>query len=184
MKVLITASGPSLMKAHIDYAKDKVDLGIAISDSYLLYPSADILFSSNDRWYTIKQPVFKGNKYCLCHTPEADVYVEGREGVGFSSGPYVHYGRNSGFAAINLALLLGGTEIYLLGYDMGLSINGARHFFGEHPKPLNRDSPYNKFIKEFKLALPSLDNFKATVVNCTEGGNLDVFVRKSIYEAF
>jgi len=66
----------------------------------------------------------------------------------------VHTGRNSGYAAINLAYHMDATRILLLGYDMTMSGN-QRHWFGAHPQGLEVNSNYASFIAQFRTINPA-----------------------------
>ena len=76
-----------------------------------------------------------------------------RPGLSIAEG-IIHQGKNSGYQAVNLALLLGAERIIMLGFDMGMAA-GKRHFFGEHPQPMNMASNYADFIKKFETIKPA-----------------------------
>jgi len=59
----------------------------------------------------------------------------------------IHQGKNSGYQAVNLAYLMGATQIFLLGYDMGCS--GKTHFFGDHPDAVGNRRNYSQYIRHF-----------------------------------
>jgi hypothetical protein len=182
IKTLVVATGPSLKQEQIDYAKDKVNLVIAVNNAYELIPEADILYSSDARWFNhYKAEDFKGKKLCVRETKYA-TKIEGRGGVGFSKG-YVTFGGNSGFAAINLALNMGAKEIYLLGFDMGIPEGKERHYFGSHPtEAMDLESPYTRWLEVFNASALTVRDFNATIYNCTEGGFLECFPKHKITE--
>lgn len=183
MKALVVATGPSLKQEQIDYAQGKVDLSIAVNDAYKLMPWADVLYSSDWNWWEYhKAEDFCGEKLCPIETIYA-TKVEGSFGAGFSP-THIHYGLNSGFAAINLALLRGATQVYLLGFDMGIAEGQERHFFGPHPEHLEKDSNYVRFREKMDEGARTLSRFgkDIKVINCTDGGVLESFPRKIITE--
>jgi len=186
MKCLLAASGPSLNQEDIDYARYKVDLAIAINDAIYLMPWADILYSGDNRWWNHHGPQlmnFSGERLCAGRNNEYSTMVPGIGGVGPFEKDHVRFGGNSGFAAINLALHRGASSLYLLGYDLGVTEKDqATHFFGEHPKGLQIDSPYEKWIQAFEVAAPSLSSFGARVYNCTPNSNLNCFPKVKIQE--
>lgn len=100
---------------------------------------------------------------------------------GFES-PVIHYGNNSGFQAVNIAIHTGLNPIILLGFDMRI-IDRKRHWFGDHPTELNIKSNYNSFIKAFHSAAPELAKRGIDVVNCTPGSALTCFRNMALNEA-
>ena len=78
-------------------------------------------------------------------------------------------GGNSGYCAINLALCLGATEIYLLGFDMhGDNDGNAAHHHSGHPNK-QRDNVYAGFLKQMPgLAKEALDR-DVKIWNITDG---------------
>lgn len=94
----------------------------------------------------------------------------------------LHWGNNGGYSAINLAYLLGARKIYLLGYDMGLSEDGARHWHGDHPAHLNNDSDYADWIERFDDLAADLASEGVEVVNCSRRTALACFPRATVEE--
>lgn len=84
----------------------------------------------------------------------------------------LHFGSHGGYQAINFAYLGGAREIVLLGYDMRL-VGGRRHFFGDHPPGLDRDSNYGAFC----AAYDTIDEreYGIRIYNCTPGSALTRF---------
>jgi len=98
-----------------------------------------------------------------------------RDGLGVD---VIHYGNNSGYQAINLAWhLWKPTTIKLIGYDMGLSNDGNRHFFGNHPDELNAQSDYRTWIPKFNKLSEDLSAQGVDVVNCSRQTALTAFRR-------
>jgi len=73
----------------------------------------------------------------------------------------IHFGGNSGFQVLNVAFLYGVQHVLLVGYNMSM-VKNQRHFFGEHPKGLNRGGNYASFVSSFnqigKLHAPHITN--------------------------
>ena len=99
-------------------------------------------------------------------------YIAGKHAPGFSTDPRViHFGRNSGYQAINIALLAGAKRVLLLGFDHR-HVQGASHWFGDHPDKLR--SIYDTWLQEtWSTVQPEL--LPAEVINCTPGSALTVF---------
>lgn len=76
----------------------------------------------------------------------------------------IHQGQNSGYQALNLAVLWGAAKVILLGYDMRLH-GKQTHFHGDHQGLTNPDSGLlEQFAKNFDTIETDCD-----IVNCTEG---------------
>lgn len=82
-------------------------------------------------------------------------------------------GRNSGYQAINLAVLSGAKRILLLGYDMRF-IQGRSHWFGDHPIK-NVEHEFKCYAPKFKTMKPQLEKEGVTVINATPGTFIDAF---------
>lgn len=108
--------------------------------------------------------------------------VKGKREPGFSLDPSrIHYGDNSGFQAVNLAMLMGAKFIVLVGFDMR-DVEGKAHFFGAHPDGLNRTRGYEDFIKKFDQAAKTLPD-EYTIINATPGSALKCFPMMPFEEA-
>ena len=74
-------------------------------------------------------------------------------------------GGNSGYAALNLAITLGATTVYLLGFDMKGSPEGKQQWFHDGYKNVGSDKVYPKWIKEFDQAEEELRRRSLSVYN-------------------
>lgn len=184
---MIAAPGPSLT----DEVAEAVQLSgwptIAVQDAYRLMPWADVVYGCNASWWRVHQDCggFAGEKWASHgvkgHDSKLEAarnwgvrLVEGRHGEGFSTNPeFIHYGSNSGFQAINLALLFGCKKIVLVGYDMRY-VGGKPHFFGSHRDGLFQcpDHQYRNDVKTYRRAkVPD----GVAITNATEGSALDCY---------
>ena len=84
----------------------------------------------------------------------------------------IHRGDNSGYQAINLALLLGAERIILLGFDLMMT-GTQRHWFGDHPDPMNVTSNYPGFISHFATIKP--EEYGLEIWNCSRRTALNCF---------
>lgn len=98
-----------------------------------------------------------------------------RPGLSFTQG-IVHSGGNSGYQAVNLAVLAGAPRLLLLGYDMG-SRDGRKHWHEDHPPGLNnpRETTFQQWRDAFTTAVPDLERAGVEVINCTPGSALMCF---------
>lgn len=130
---------------------------MVVNDGYRLAPWADVLYAADPEWWDHHRGAapFQGVRV----TQDAGAarrwrlhYIESVNRPGFSLDPAViHRGDNSGFQALNLAVLAGCAPIVLLGFDMQKQ-GAKRHWFGDHPGALNQDSPYGLFAAAFDEA--------------------------------
>lgn len=197
---IVAASGPSLTEA---VAQDCMASGlpcIVVNDAHKMIPSANILYAADAHWWNTYDGVFsfKGERWStLQQAPIAKVeekvacarrwhlkLVRGRFQTGFSFDPrFIHFGSekfgNSGFQAINIALLLGCTTIILVGYNMSAS-GGKLHFFGQHPAGMKNLDP-RVFIPQFNSGAKTLPADRR-IINCTEATALKCFPTRPLKE--
>jgi hypothetical protein len=188
-KCFIIATGPSLSKEDCDKIlkfKNKFKV-IAINDAYTLFPEADLLYACDEKWWLHHEGVknFKGKKCSMqpVYPHEEIVFVENLGVNGISTKPgHIYNGRNSSYQAMNIALQLGCKEVYFLGLDMGFRDESKTHFFGNHPKKIQRYSDYSVFIKNFEIAAPLVAELGMKVFNCTKNSALKCFEYKPLEE--
>jgi hypothetical protein len=157
-------------------------------------PWADVVYGCDEKWWNVHKDCggFAGEKWSTHSkrstsndkTAAADAYglniVRGAPGAGFSINPgIIHYGDNSGFQALNLAILFGSPYIVLVGFDMRHA-GGKSHFFGDHPKGLFQRDEYESFVRKFDQA-PAPDG--VTIVNATPGSALKCYPEKGLDSA-
>jgi hypothetical protein len=179
---VILATGPSLTQEDVDYCRGKARV-IAVNDACTIAPWADCLYATDARWWHwhAGAPEFTGPKWSLDHSQ----WVTHRERYPqvqrlMNTGPTglehqptgLKNGRNSGYAAINLAYHYGVKKIVLLGYDMQPR-GGKSHFFGEHPN--KSVSPYSQFRERFMTLVKPLAKVGVEVINCTRHTVLTAF---------
>ena len=166
---------------------------IAVQDVYRLMPFADALYGCDAHWWGLHKTCgdFAGERWST-HSKdndkmkEAAAYglrlVEGKNGDHFSFDQgLIHYGSNSGFQAVNLALLKGCRRIVLVGFDMRV-VDGKRHFFGDHPKPCHNGADYGNFVRRFETAAARLPP-DVQIVNATPNSALRCFPMVSLEDA-
>jgi hypothetical protein len=195
--VVVAASGPSLVS---DLAWQCRGFPvIAVNDACRIFTNAHILYACDARWWNCHAGAgeFHGERWS-CHGERADdkrsvaeqygiKLIRGSHGNGFSFDPgVIHYGGNSGFQAVNIALHKIGWHgrIILLGFDMR-SVDGKKHFFGDHPLSVRRHWDEKKFrvwIKKFDKAARMLPD-GVQIVNCTPGSALNSFPKMSLADA-
>jgi hypothetical protein len=177
---ILAAPGPSLPSARLGDRGHLPDI-LAVTSAFLAVPRARHVYAADRPWW-----VAYGERVTAMH-PEAQRWMprDNRGAVdgctpleidigapGLSRVPgKVHRGGNSGYQALNLAVLLGYTTLLLVGYDMR-RVDGRQHFFGPYPEQhLDRESPYHDWVAAFRTV--AMDGFR--VVNCTPGSAIDAF---------
>lgn len=180
--VCIAANGPSLRREDIDFAKSAGCKVIAVNNAWQL-AEPDILYACDGKWWDVHGgvPGFDGEKWTqdkqaarqwrLEYVPSADL-----PGI-CTDNSVIHRGSNGGYQAINLAVLFGVRRIVLLGFDMGLAKDGARHWFGDHPTGLNNPQAHDfaRWRTNFASMVPDLAKAGVEVVNCSRQTQLECF---------
>ena len=158
---------------------------IAVNDAHCMIPDADMLYAADHQWWRYHKfrQAFKGERWTQDKGPEGwreEARLQGLNVIGcrhqlmLSRDPlYVGSGWNSAFQALNIAVLQGATRILLLGVD--LHERSGKHFFGEHPPPLQRNSPFKTMIRAFETAAAQLETMRVTVINCSPDSALKCF---------
>lgn len=180
---------------------------IAINDAYHLAPWADVLYAADARWYWWQQhgkasaglgispecvrrnwTSFGGQK---CSIESSNMVSDesvhflrnlhgSAHGVGLSCDPRsLVTGRNSGFQALNLAVLAGAKRIVLLGFDGGKAKDGRSHWFGDHPEA-TPDAVYSYFRQAMSAAENAMNDLGVEVLNCSPGSMIDSFPKHEI----
>lgn len=192
---IVAAPGPSL-SSSVDEACSSGLPTIVVNDAWRAMPWADVLYACDNTWWEHHQGTgFRGEKWSTheghakeqhandkreIHAKWGVKCVRGADGEGFSLDPtLIHYGSNSGFQALNLAILFGCKHIILIGYDMR-RVDGKGHFFGEHPPNLGRGTDYERFVKYYDRAkVPE----GIRIVNATPGSALKCYPVMSLTDA-
>lgn len=170
---------------------------LVCQDAWRLLPWAHKLYGCDTRWWDQYNgvPDFQGEKWSTHEsgatsndkTEVARKYgvnlVRGviADGQGFSMDPgLIHYGNNSGYQSLNMAVLLGSPYIVLVGFDM--SHKGKGHFFGKHPEPLFNKDDYEVWVPQFDRAAKDLPS-DITIINSTPDSAIKCFPMMSLEQA-
>lgn len=185
--VVCIASGPSLTQADVDAVRGRARV-IVVNTSYQLAPWADVLYAADAKWWRWHKgaPTFAGLKYSLmkdaARWPGVVVLTRGAS-TGLSLDPArLCLGANSGYQAINLAVLLGASRVVLLGYDMAPGSGGRQHWHPDHP--VKSRSPYQTFQAAFPTLVEPLAAAHVEVINCSRQTAVTCFPRAEITDLF
>jgi len=194
--VVCIASGPSVNAELVQQLLTFKGNIIAVNDAYTLCGFADVLYGCDFKWWKAHNgvPSFNGLKIGMDTTGArmpAVKYIKmavdctGHElRKGLSDNPEaLATGGNSGYQAINLAVLMGAKRILLLGYDCKKAPDGKRHFFGKHPPDLEIESNYKFFIESFCSLPQELEWAGVEVINCNTDSAIECFKKMTLKEA-
>lgn len=186
-KAILMASGPSLTEEVIEtirpYKDDFVIFGC--NDIYRVVDFLDVHYACDTQWWDTwgkdvkeRRPNLESWTQCKSSSEKYKInYIKGQHKPELSiSNNKIHYGSNSGYQQLNLAFLMGCSYFILVGYNMQ-RISSKTHYFGDHPKNLQRNSPYHKFIAAFKTIQPEI---KELITNCTTNSALTMFKQKDL----
>lgn len=187
--VVCLATGPSLTVADVEWVRGRARV-IAVNDAYRWAPWADALYATDVAWWLAHQGArtCTGEKWSIAHPtwqgrrerfPEVTVLAN--TGVtGLETDPSgIRHGKNSGYAAVNLAVHYGAARIVLVGYDMGHPPGGRSHFAG-HSGQLVRRSPYADFRTTFQTIVAPVRALGIELVNCSRESALTCVPRRAL----
>ena len=191
-RIIVAASGPSLTAEVVRVCNGESIL--AVNDAYKMFPRADVLYACDAAWWEVNRfvPDFTGERWTShslnpkndktnFHNKDLFNIIAGSSAAGFSTNPAViHYGNNSGFQAVNLAILFGAAEIVLVGFDMRI-VDNKSHFFGNHKTPLRDSHSFLGWINDFNEANKRL-KAGVRIVNATPNSALKCFPMVSLEE--
>ena len=175
MKCAVIGSGSSLLYFNLARIKD-MDR-IAINSSLKVLPCQYLVFLDAEfpETYTDELLKFKGDIYCsdraAARIHELNLPVNF---ISFKNqynniakdwcDPVI--GMMSGLAALNIALLLGYKEIYLIGYDLY-----PGHIYQRPNKAYSDDWTMNKIVNKFEL----FKDVDAKIYNCNPHSRIKTF---------
>lgn len=168
--VAVCATGPSMTDEVVEIVRDTFtndDCKIAaVSDSYILFPGADIVVASDYNWWNHHQP----------DVPEFKCYAANQSAnklLGLNVVQGLPSSINSTALAIEVATRLYRPDrIYIFGADC--HNEKGYHFFGSHPPGLKNttDKRFEKIVREIQEVSQSCIARGVHVLSCTEGSAL------------
>jgi len=181
--VFIIGGGDSLREQDFDWSLLEDELTIGCNSAFTLGEKiCKICIFGDPKWFRKYQrelQSYKGilftNASQLRNTRLSWLWTMPRKGKGLSV-LALGWNKNTGAAAVNLALILGAQRIFLLGFDMHLSKDGRSNWHNNLVNKPNK-AVYEKFIEGFTRV--SIDLKKLfpgrEVINVTDNSDLDVF---------
>lgn len=178
-EVWIVACGPSAREFDLDRLAGKTV--VTVNDAYYRFSARQLratesltLFSADPDW--VRTNLFlwrnwRGERYvCLALDTNPDLadipgvtYLDRAHHSGLSDDPRkLCTGGNSGYAAINLAVLKRATEIHLVGFDMDPATNDK----------------FRLWLPRFRTMLPVLEYLGVRVLNHNPASFIDAFEKE------
>lgn len=189
LPAVVIASGPSLTVEDVEHCRGKAKV-VVVNDNYKLAPWADVLYAADRAWWAHHLPSmeFAGERWTSARFAvdaygivKVPVESSGRRGFSFKPASIHGGGGNSGFQALNVALLRGANPICLLGFDMQAT-DGKKHWFGCHPGALNRYQHFARWVKEINYAAAGAAKAGIRIVNCSRSTAITAYERAPIQE--
>jgi len=160
----ILGGGPSLR--NFEYARLQNELVVGCNDAYVHGPLVcDFCVFGDFKWWRLHhknlEKYVKGGGVVVTNEQKVvkatvPVWLKcmARQASGLSK-TALGWNVNTGAAAINLALILGATRVFLLGFDMKLGKKGESNW---HKNTLDKPKPkiYNRMIRGYKVVLNQL----------------------------
>jgi hypothetical protein len=170
--VVCIASGPSLTREDCVLVRESGLFTIVVNNSWQMAPWANVLYAGDRQWWSQYGAQAK-SVMRECWTASHD----SAERFGINRFEAKDW-ENSGYQAIELAILkFNASKVVLLGYDMQHT-GGARHWHSDHPEQMgNADDVEDWPDRFFDLRDKFAD---VEFVNCTRETALTCFKRESL----
>jgi hypothetical protein len=187
---VILASGASLTTDDVEYVRESGASVITVNTTFRVAPWADIHYSNDQDWYETYLPEMvkecQGRFICGYPAPfntlvQTIPYNSALNDLSFD-GKTLCWGGNSGFAAINLAVMFGAAKIILLGYDHDWT-DGKSHHHGDHPSNLQHRKPgFHRWTPWHERAAVTLKAKGIEIYNCTRTTKLETYPLRPLRE--
>ena len=191
-RCFIVGGGPSLKR--FNFPRLNQELTIAVNRSFEYFDPSVILWMDYQTFYVdlmkgvfgdearrkfMASPALKVALNLSNYKYPADVYsvsaAPGKNRITYSLAEGIGSGGNSGYAALNFAVCMGASPIYLLGFDMQGDGEGGQAWFHSGYKSDQGEGVYRTFIEAFKYAAPILKDKGVEVVNLSQSSALKCF---------
>lgn len=177
--VHVVGGGPSLHDFPFEALRGKRI--IAINSAFEDLPFAQFCYFMDYTWWKWNKDkirTFSGVTVTTCSLVE-DTFVKfvkpaPDDSLGNGQASCMR-GRCSGQGAIAFAEKLGGTEIFLHGFDMKTDEGGKHNYHNRHKRSAKEGNYVNRFLPQFPRLKTLLDAKGVKVYNATENSELKVF---------
>lgn len=188
---VVMATGPGLTEEVVElirpYHRDGSVVTFGCNDAFRIVPYLDVSYACDPPWMEnavknygwLDHPSTKWTQDRDAAPKHHLNWIAGTSGPDLSENQQlIHFGGNSGFQILNLALLYGCTKFLLVGYNMSTP-GGKRHFFGDHPKPMSRSTSFQSFLQAFSTIKGA---HRQAIFNCTPDTTLKHFEQRNLKE--
>jgi len=197
-RLMVAREHPRLLSDYMDALHHRNVIGI--NNAYRIGDWIDIVFFGDCSWYNVHRAAlldFPGQKVTCCRRMEGwrdddprnirYMRKDGDHRKGISTKPgHVSWNSNSGLAALSLAVQLGVSRVFLLGFDTepeGLHT----HWHGSHRPPGNRRMPrpeyYNAQLRKFDVVAEDAERLGLEILTVNPKSRVPHFPRISLQEA-
>lgn len=188
--VVLVATGPSAGTADLEIVMAGGWPCVVINDAWRLAPWAHLLYACDTSWWRYHGAAvcsgFAGERWTQCEIAAREFglrRIAGVDAAGLSEDPrLIYFNANSGAQAMNLAMHRGARRFVLVGYDMG-AVGGMEHFFGSHPEPIARPTPYDQLLRNFAVIARDCERLGLPVVNASLVSRLTCFPKSDLASA-
>jgi len=181
-KVFVLGGGPSLL-ATLDGREILNHRVIGVNNCYELGDWVDVAWFGDSKWFQWyhKEFAFFSGLKVTCNQkfvaePKKNIKALDRgKPQGLETNPRkVSWNRSSGGSAVNLATLLGGERIVLVGFDMRL-IDGVKNW-KPHPRERTKPNPFVRFSEPFEKIMIDAKKLGIEIVNATPKSGIKKWV--------
>lgn len=178
MTCFILATGPSQNQRDVDAVRGR-GIVIGVNRAIEMAPWADILYASDTTWWQQYSPeAFAGEKLTI----SKDGPKFGAAVLPFDDGPgfgkdVIRTGYNSGYQALNLAIIRQYDPIALLGFDFQHT-GGRKHCHADYPVTMGNAGPVVLWLRTIEQA--ALNTHGCTVINCSRKTAIQGFPRMTL----
>jgi hypothetical protein len=196
-EVVCVASGPSLTGEDCEAVRCWREAGddrrvVAINNTYQRAPWADVLYSGDLPWWDHyvhcckagEWPEFRGERWtqsALATRRHGIRWIRAESGEGLRS-DRIFTGGNSGYQALQLAVLFGSKRVILLGYDLKKT-GGRGHWHLDHPREMGNGTRHHVWAQKFDRLAPMLSAAGVEVCNATRETAIRLIPRVELGEA-
>jgi hypothetical protein len=187
---VLIGGGPSLTVEQVHHVGVAREGGrvrvIAVNDAYRVATFADVCYFADAEWWDWHKDrpefqTFTGQKCSIADSAakitDPAVHIlrnAGSRGISTDPGA-VCTGHNSGYQALNVAILAGAKTVILLGFDAREpTATSKTHWFGDHPK-IEQVAAYAEYRKAFSAGENEIKAAGVRVINCSPDSAIDSF---------
>lgn len=169
--VFCIASGPSLTRDDCILVQSSGAPIIAVNNAFELIDRPDIIFANDERWW-------KHNKDSIEHDSNIEMWCGSLWGSSVHRIKYWPFYSpvNSGVRAVELAIGLGASHVYMLGYDC--SVKNGTHFHGNHANTAN---PTEENCRQWQIMFRDIYlRNKNKITNCSRDTEIQTIPRAGL----